>query len=346
MLKALSVAALLASLGGTAMAAETNVSIAIHGGAGTILREKLTPDMEQAYRDALQQALKAGHAVLTAGGSSVDAVQAAIVLMEDSPLFNAGKGAVFTHDKTNEMDASIMEGRALKAGAAAGVSTVKNPIRLAAAIMNRSKHVMLSGRGAEQFARDAGLEIVDPSYFRTERRWNELMELLKKDPGASILSEDPVPKPEPGRDQAAVWPDDHKFGTVGAVALDRFGNLAAGTSTGGMTNKRWGRIGDSPVIGAGTYADNNACAISATGHGEFFIRAAVAHDICARVLYKGISLQQAADEVIMDKLVKMKGDGGIVGLDPKGNAVFSFNTPGMYRGHVDKAGKIHTAVFK
>lgn len=340
-------AALLA-MWGNAVAEQTNMRIAIHGGAGTILKEKMTPQLEQAYQAALEEALRTGYAVLKSGGTSIDAVQAAIVVMEDSPLFNAGKGAVFTHDRTNELDASIMDGATLKAGAVAGVSTVKNPIRLAAAVMSRSQHVMLSGRGAEQFAASVGLEIVDPAYFRTERRWNELMEVLKQDPDASILSEDPTQKAgqkaqTPRKDS---WPDENKFGTVGAVALDRQGNLAAGTSTGGMTNKKWGRIGDSPIIGAGTYADNTACAISATGHGEYFIRAAVAHDICARTLYKHIPLQQAADEVIMDKLVRMKGEGGIVGLDPAGNVVFSFNSTGMYRGFVDRDGKIHTAIYK
>ncbi len=339
------VAVALSISGATAMADESNLRIAIHGGAGTILRENLTPELEQAYRAKLEEALRAGYTVLTSGGTAVEAVQEAIVTMEDSPLFNAGKGAVFTHHKTNEMDASIMEGATLNAGAAAGVSTVRNPIRLAAAVMTQSSHVMLSGKGAEQFAASVGLQIVDPAYFWTERRWQQLLEVQKNDPQASVLSEHES-------DRAAVvpggtrWPDDNKFGTVGAVALDKHGNLAAGTSTGGMTNKKYGRIGDSPVIGAGTYADNSAGAISATGHGEFFIRAAVAHDICARTLYRGVSLQKAADEVIMDKLVKMGGEGGIVGLDPAGNVVFSFNSTGMYRGFIDSTGKAHTAIFR
>lgn len=324
---------------------EKTIAIAIHGGAGTLLPENMTPDLEQAYHSKLEEALKAGYNVLARGGASVDAVQAAIVIMEDSPLFNAGKGAVFTHHKTNEMDASIMDGQTLNAGAIAGVSTVKNPIKLAAAVMTRSEHVMLSGAGAEQFAQNVGLEIVDPSYFKTERRWNQLMKVLAEDPEATVLSEDVSDKAAAATDNTA-WPDDEKFGTVGAVALDQKGNLAAGTSTGGMTNKKFGRIGDSPIIGAGTYADNNACAISATGHGEFFIRAAVAHDICARVLYQKQSLRQAADAVIMGKLVNMRGEGGIVGLDRQGDAVFSFNTKGMYRGAIDKDGNVYTAIFK
>lgn len=323
---------------------EQPFAIAIHGGAGTILKENLTPELEQQYHAALAESLRAGHQVLLNGGTSVEAVQAAIVVMENSPLFNAGKGAVFTHHKTNEMDASIMEGKTLNAGAVAGVSTIKNPIKLAAAVMTQSDHVMLSGDGAEQFARKAGLEIVAPEYFKTERRWNQLMKVLAEDPDSSVLSEDET-------DQAAAygdsqWPDDKKFGTVGAVALDKFGNLAAATSTGGMTNKKYGRIGDSPVIGAGTYADNNAGAISATGHGEYFIRAAVAHDICARVLYQGRTLQQAADAVVMEKLVEMKGEGGIVGMSPQGDVVFSFNSLGMYRGSIDINGELYTAIFR
>ncbi len=317
------------------------VAIAIHGGAGTILKSNMTPELEKAYHQKLEESLKAGHQILLKGGTSVEAVQAAIVIMEDSPLFNAGKGAVFTHHKTNEMDASIMEGATKNAGAISGVSHIKNPIKLAIEVMNNSNHVMLSGQGAEQFAKKQSLEIVSADYFHTERRWNQLLKILKSDPDATALSEDKNDK----QTSNSVWPDDKKFGTVGAVAIDSYGNLAAGTSTGGMTNKKYGRIGDSPIIGAGTYADNEACAVSATGHGEYFIRAAVAHDICARVLYKNISLQQAADEVIMQKLVDMGGDGGIVGMSPEGKPVFSFNSAGMYRGYIDKNGEIHTAIF-
>jgi beta-aspartyl-peptidase (threonine type) len=319
-----------------------NIAIAIHGGAGTILKEKMSPELEQAYQQKLQEALQAGYLLLKQGKTSVEAVRAAIRVMEDSELFNAGKGAVFTHHKTNELDASIMDGRDLNAGAIAGVSHVKNPIELAYQVMINSPHVMLSGVKAEDFAKRQKLELVESKYFYTERRWQQLMQILKNDPDASKLSEDK----DDHLSLATHWSDDNKFGTVGAVALDRYGNLAAGTSTGGMTNKKYGRIGDSPIIGAGTYADNKACAVSATGHGEFFIRAAVAHDICARVMYKGISLQQAADEVIQKKLVEMKGEGGIVAMDPSGNPVFSFNSQGMYRGYIDTAGNVFVAIYK
>ena len=239
------------------------------------------------------------------------------------------KGAVFTHSERNELDASIMRGDSLNAGAVAGVTTVKNPISLARSVMEQSAHVMLSGKGAEVFAKQQGIPLVDPEYFYTERRWQQLQAIKN-----------------PERSEYRAWPDDRKFGTVGAVALDRNGNLAAGTSTGGMTNKRYGRIGDSPVIGAGTYADNKACAISATGHGEYFIRAAVAHDICARAQYQGVPLQQAADAVIQQKLKAMGGGGGIIGLNPAGEIVFSFNTSGMYRGAIDRHGKLTTAIYQ
>lgn len=318
------------------------VAIAIHGGAGTILKENMSPELEQAYRLKMQQALTAGYQLLKEGKSSVDAVRAAIRVMEDSELFNAGKGAVFTHHKTNELDASIMEGKTLNAGAIAGVTKVKNPIELAYRVMVNSKHVMLSGFRAEEFAESQKVEMVSAEYFHTERRWNQLLNLLKDDPDALKLSEDKGDKVS----LVTQWPDDEKFGTVGAVALDVHGNLAAGTSTGGMTNKKYGRIGDSPIIGAGTYADNQACAISATGHGEYFIRAAVAHDICARVKYKNISLQQAADEVIKKKLVDMQGEGGIVGMDPNGIPVFSFNSKGMYRGYIDTQGKLYLGIYQ
>ena len=345
------------------MAKNKPVAIAIHGGAGTILKSNMTPELEKAYHAKLEEALQAGHKILKSGGSSVAAVQAAIVVMEDSPLFNAGKGAVFTHHKTNELDASIMEGKTLNAGAISGVSHIKNPIRLAALVMTESKHVMLSGEGAEQFAKTQSIEMVKPEYFYTDRRWQQLKKVLKDDPDAFKLSEDKddkqanslthrqsqelqSPEQQSPQQRSPVWPDDKKFGTVGAVALDQDGNLAAGTSTGGMTNKKYGRVGDSPIIGAGTYADNDSCAISATGHGEFFIRAAVAHDICARVKYKGIKLQTASDEVINDKLVKMQAQGGIVGMSPQGEAVFSFNSAGMYRGYIDADGKVLTAIYK
>ncbi|MCW8877601.1 MAG: isoaspartyl peptidase/L-asparaginase [Kangiellaceae bacterium] len=330
------------------MAKNKPVAIAIHGGAGTILKSNMTPELEKAYHAKLEEALKAGHQLLKRGSSSVEAVQAAIAVMEDSPLFNAGKGAVFTHHKTNELDASIMEGKTLNAGAVSGVSHIKNPIKLAALVMTNSKHVMLSGEGAEQFAKTQSIEMVKPDYFFTDRRWQQLQKILKNDPDTFKLSEDKDDKHASSLHQKpnSIWPDDKKFGTVGAVALDQYGDLAAGTSTGGMTNKKYGRIGDSPIIGAGTYADNDSCAISATGHGEFFIRVAVAHDICARVKYKGLELQSASDEVIKDKLVKMKAQGGIVGMSPKGEAVFSFNSAGMYRGYINSEGKLFTAIYK
>ncbi len=307
----------------------------IHGGAGTILNSRMDPATEQAYKDTMTESVRCGHALLKKGASSVDAVIAAIMVMEDSPLFNAGKGAVFSHEGRNELDASIMEGRQLNAGAIAAVTRVKNPIQLAARVMTASPHVMLVGEGAEVFAVEQGIPLVDSSYFYTERRWNQLQKL--RESAGSSLSEDKD-------DDFEVR--DHKFGTVGAVALDSSGDIATGTSTGGMTNKQYGRVGDSPIVGAGTYADNRSCGISATGHGEYFMRAVVAHDICARVAYKGISLQQAADEVIRDELVQMNGEGGVIGLDPAGNLVMSFNTVGMYRAAIDVNGALSVAIFK
>ena len=289
--------------------------LVIHGGAGTIDPANLSPEQEAEYRQALERALEAGYAVLDGGGSSLDAVEAAIVTMEDSPLFNAGKGAVFTHEGRNELDASIMDGRTRAAGAVAGVRTVKNPVRAARAVMDASPHVMLSGEGADGFAASQGLERVEPDYFRTEMRWQQLQRALGR--GAVELDHG-------GTD---------KFGTVGAVAVDKQGHLAAATSTGGMTNKRWGRIGDSPVIGAGTYADDTSCAVSATGHGEFFIREAVAHAVCARMEFGGASLAEAADAVVFERLEPIGGMGGIIAVDRNGAMAMPFNTPGMYRGH-------------
>lgn len=302
-------------------------AIAIHGGAGTILRENMTPEMENEYRQILEQALRAGYEVLKRGGEGVDAVEEAIKIMEDSPLFNAGKGAVFTSQGTNELDASIMNGKTLEAGSVAGVQHIRNPISLARKVMEKSEHVMMVGDGAETFAKEQGMELVDASWFYTERRW----EALKK-----IKEQEKAQKPVD---------EDAKHGTVGVVVVDKNGNLAAGTSTGGMTNKKYGRVGDSPIIGAGTYADNQTCAISATGHGEFFIRAAVTHDISARMAYGKLSLQVAADQVIKEKLVKMGGTGGVVAIDPQGNVVFSFNTPGMYRGYMKKDGQPFIGIY-
>lgn len=305
-------------------------ALAIHGGAGTIKKENLTPESEAAIREVLNEALTAGEAILKKGGNSLDAVEAAIIVMENSPLFNAGKGAVFTHEGKNELDASIMDGRDKKAGAVGGVTIVKNPILAARAVMEKSEHVFLTGQGANEFAKEQGLEIVDPQYFFTQDRWEALEKARAKDMGY-----------QPEQNQV----HDFKFGTVGAAALDKNGNLAAGTSTGGMTNKKYNRIGDSPVIGAGTYADNNTCAVSCTGHGEFFIRYAVAHDISAMMEYKGTDFQTAAGIVINEKLKAAGGEGGVIGVDKYGNVAMPFNTSGMYRGFV-KPGERKVLIYK
>lgn len=318
------------------MADDAPIALVIHGGAGTILKEKITPEVEQAYRDALTQAANEGFEVLKNGGTARDAVIAAIVVMEDSPLFNAGKGAVFTNEGRVEMDASIMEGRNLEAGAVASSTRTKNPIKLANAILDHSPHVMLVGEGAEVFAKEQSLPLVENEYFHTERRKKALERAIAKERGAT-LSED--------ADDVLEVMDDKK-GTVGAVALDQNGDIVAGTSTGGMTNKRYGRVGDSPIIGAGTYADNRACGVSATGHGEFFIRAAVAHDICARVMYKNISLQAAADEVVQDRLVAMGANGGVIALAPDGSVVYSFNSTGMYRAAITSSQALEVGIYK
>lgn len=305
--------------------------LVIHGGAGTITRAGMSPELEQQYRAAMEQSLRTGHAVLARGGSSLDAVEASVRVLEDNPLFNAGKGAVFTHEGRNELDASIMDGRTKAAGSIAGVTIIRNPITAARAVMEKSEHVMMVGRGAELFATKMGLEVVDPSYFWTERRWKSLQnELLKE-----------------SKPQAAVdIPDEKKFGTVGAVAVDKNGNLAAATSTGGMTNKRYGRVGDAPIIGAGTYAENESCAVSATGHGEFFIRWTVAYDIAALVKYRGMTVQQAGDEVIHKKLAPVKGEGGVIILDRQGNFAMPFNSEGMYRGWIGADGTPHVEIYK
>lgn len=307
--------------------------LVIHGGAGTITRASMSGDQEKQYREALEQSLRIGHAVLAKGGSSMDAVEASIRFMEDSPLFNAGKGAVFTHEGRNELDAAVMDGKTKKAGSVAGVTIIRNPIAAARAVMEKSEHVMMVGRGAELFATKMGLEIVDPSYFWTERRWKSLQQDLLKEEGQ-----------KPKADLAAQ--EEKKFGTVGAVALDRDGNLAAGTSTGGMTNKKFGRVGDAPIIGAGTYADNESCAVSGTGHGEFFIRWTVAYDIAALMKYRGLSVQQAGDEVIHKKLKPVKGEGGVIILDAKGNFAMPFNSEGMYRGWIGADGVPHVEIYK
>jgi beta-aspartyl-peptidase (threonine type) len=328
----------LAALGGActsssapnqAMNEQLQWGIAIHTGAGNFTLESLG-DRREPMRAAMAEALAAGHGLIDRGGSSLDAVQAAIVILEDSPFFNAGKGAVFTHEGTNELDASIVDGASRRAGAVAGVTRVKNPIALARLVMEKSPHVMMSGAGAEAFAREQGVELVDPKYFHTDRAWEALQRALeaeKANPAASAA-------PAMERDAPAGY-----FGTVGAVALDRQGNLAAGTSTGGMTNKRFGRIGDSPIVGAGTYANNQSCAISSTGHGEYFIRYTVAHDICARVEYRGMTVQQAADAVVRNVLAGAGGEGGVIGMDRLGRVAMSFNVTGMGRGYMGPDGK-------
>jgi L-asparaginase / beta-aspartyl-peptidase len=305
--------------------------LVIHGGAGTISSDRMSPAEELAFHKKLTQALEAGESILKAGGSSLDAVEAAVRIMEDSHLFNAGKGAVFNFEGQNELDASIMCGNSLKAGAVTGVTTIKNPITAARGVMEQSVHVMLSGKGAEQFAYDLGLEIVDPTYFFDQRRWQQYRKFLMEN--VSPLRGD-------------AHSQDHKMGTVGAVALDMHGNLAAATSTGGMTGKRYGRIGDSPIIGAGTYANNLSCAVSATGHGEYFIRNIVAYDIAARMQYLGESLKQASEFVILEKLQEMGGTGGIIAVDKDGNIAMPFNTSGMYRGYVISGQSRVTKRFK
>jgi L-asparaginase / beta-aspartyl-peptidase len=302
------------------------IRFAIHGGAGTILKSEMSAEREREYRAKLTEALMTGYGILKKGGSGLDAVEAAIRLMEDSPLFNAGKGAVFTSAGTNELDASIMDGKTLKAGAVASLKRIKNPISLARLVMEKSKHVMMVGEGAEAFASQQGIQFVPQSYFYTESRWKA----LQKEKAAE---EQRNQAPKDKKQQHHAPSVDHAYGTVGAVALDQGGNLAAGTSTGGMTNKRFGRVGDSPIIGAGTYANNRTCAISATGDGEYFIRLAVAHDLSAMLEYKGLSLQAAADAVI-EKVGKLGGGGGLIAIDQSGNIAMSFNTAGMYRGRV------------
>ena len=313
----------------------TPVRLLIHGGAGTIEKAKLTPQLQAAYTQALAQALTAGYAVLAAGGSSVDAVIAAIVVMEDSPLFNAGKGSVFSHAGRNEMDASIMDGTNRMAGAVAAVSTIRNPIRAAHAVMTHSAHVMLMGEGAEDFAREQKLDIVDPAYFFTQNRWDQLQKAMAED--RVLRDHDAGPGiPVPGKDE--------KRGTVGAVALDSHGNLAAGTSTGGLTNKRFGRVGDSPIIGAGTYADNRSVAVSATGTGEMFMRTAAAFSVAAQVRLQGTPIAQAADNTLAE-IAAINGDGGLIVLDAAGNYAMRFNTSGMYRGTIGSDGVTRVAIF-
>lgn len=321
------------------LAEKVPFAIAIHGGAGTIEKDRFTPEKEAAYRAKLKESVEAGYTVLEQGGTSLDALTTAINILENSPFFNAGKGAVYTHDETHEMDASIMDGKNRQAGAVAGVKHIENPINLARLVMDESVHVMLSGAGAESFAQKQGVQLVDNKIFDTDHRYKSLQRAKAKMKKAVQQKKDY---------QAAHFALDteYKVGTVGAVALDKFGNIAAGTSTGGMTNKRFGRIGDSPVIGAGTFADNASCAVSATGHGEFFIRYNVAADICARVQYQGKSIEQAGNEVIHDVLMPVGGTGGVIIIDTKGNISLPFNTKGMYRASKSASQATYVGIFK
>lgn len=312
----------------------------IHGGAGTILKKNMTPEKEAAYIAVLTQALKAGYAKIKDGKTSLDAVEATINVLENDPHFNAGKGAVFTHEGKNELDAAIMDGKNLMAGAVAGVTTVKNPISAARAVMEKSEHVMMVGAGADQFAKDAGLEIVDPKYFWTKERWDGLQQAIKDDSTKAVLDHGSKKSELLGAKN-----HDYKFGTVGCVALDKAGNLAAGTSTGGMTNKKYGRVGDAPIIGSGTYCNNETAGISCTGWGEFYIRNVVAKTISDLMEYKGLSVAEAA-KAALDKVGKMGGDGGLIALDRKGNMTMPFNTEGMYRGAITADGKIEVNIYK
>ena len=307
--------------------------LVIHGGAGTLRRADITADQVAAYEAVLRESLAAGQALLAQGNSALDAVEAAVRVMEDSPLFNAGHGAVFTHEGRVELDAALMDGSTRDAGALCHVTRVRNPISLARLVLERSEHVLLAGEGAEAFAQAQGVELVDPAYFHTERRWQDLQRAKAKDTMA--LSED-----------TSAAATDRKFGTVGAVALDRHGHLAAATSTGGMTNKRWGRVGDAPLIGSGTYADDATCAVSCTGHGEFFIRAGVAFDVAARMRYLGEGLVAAADAVVHGGLLELGGRGGLVAVDASGAVSLAFNTEGMYRGVVREGEVAEVAIFK
>lgn len=314
-------------------------AIAIHGGAGTILQSTMTAEKEQAYKNALQDAIDAGEIILKKGGTALDAVELAIVSLENNPLFNAGKGAVFTNTGTHEMDASIMNGKDLKAGAVAGVSNIKNPISLSKAVMEKSEHVFLAGLGAIDFAKKINAEFANDDYFFVQMRYEQLQKAKESDTMILDHTED---NPDSNRYENG----EKKFGTVGAVAIDVHGDLAAGTSTGGMTNKKYGRVGDSPVIGAGTYANNNTCAISCTGHGEFFIRSVVAYDISCLMEYKGLSLKEACDIVVMNKLVKIGGEGGLIAIDNKGNIELPFNSEGMYRAKKSSDSDIFIGIYK
>jgi len=305
---------------------QKNYALVIHGGAGNITRKNISAEAQKLYETELTKVLKHGDSILKAGGTSLDAVEACVRMLEDCPLFNAGKGAVFNAEGKNELDAAIMDGKTGLAGAIAGVSTIRNPITTARAVMEKSAHVMLTGKGAETFAAEQGLVIVSPDYFFTQQRWNDYLKVKNR--------------------MDSIQNIDKKHGTVGCVAVDAYGNLAAATSTGGMTYKKYGRIGDAPIIGAGTYADNNTCAVSATGHGEFFIRNVVAYDISAIMKYKGLSVAEAAEVVVMHKLKQQGGTGGIIAVDKNGNIAMPFNTSGMFRGFVKSSGESKVAMFE
>ncbi|PYK11714.1 MAG: hypothetical protein DME65_06630 [Verrucomicrobia bacterium] len=310
------------------------IGLAIHGGAGTIERSNMTPEREREYRTGLERALTAGYEILKRGGSSLDATQAAVRVLEDDPHFNAGKGSVFTSAGTNEMDAAIMDGKTLAAGAVASLKHIKNPISLARLVMEKSGHVMMDSEGAEAFAQENGIELTDQKYFFTQDRWDALQKIKAAEKRRTT-----------GARNAFLITDQDRHGTVGAVALDQSGNLAAATSTGGTTNKRPGRIGDTPVIGAGTYANNATCAVSATGDGEYFIRATVGHDVSALMEYYGMSLNDAA-RAALDKVAKLGGEGGLIAIDHQGNVTLPFNTSGMYRGYVDPNGKFVIEIYR
>ena len=310
------------------------ISLAIHGGAGTILKEDLTPELEIAYKKGLEDALRAGYKILEEGGTSTDAVEAAIIVLEDNILFNAGRGAVFTKDGVQEMDAAIMEGNQLKAGAVAGVRNIRNPIKLAIEVMQNSNHVFLSGKGANDFALKQGIEIESDDYFFSQFRYDQWQQLSSSEEYSL----------DHNNNKAQF--KDKKFGTVGAVACDKNGDIAAATSTGGMTNKQFGRIGDTPIIGAGTYANNKTCAISCTGHGEPFIRSVAAYDVSCLMEYKGLSLIEAMQEVVMNKLPKLAGEGGMIGIDRSGNIALLFNSAGMYRGAKSSDGTNLISIYK
>ncbi len=321
-------------------------AVVMHGGAGVIERSSMTPERDLAYRAGMDAAIHAAAKVLDANGTAVNAVEAGLQVLEDNPLFNAGKGAVFTADGRNELDAAIMDGKTMKAGTVAGVTRTKNPISLAKAVMEKSQFVMLSGSGADQFAASVGLAQVDPSYFFTEARWESLVRQLKEE-GRPIPPRPAGAPPAPEKPIAQLeGPDAHRWGTTGIVVRDRAGNIAAGTTTGGTQAKRFGRIGDSPIIGAGTYASNQSCGVSATGIGEYFIRLTVARTICALVEYKGMRLQAAIDEVIGGQLTAMKGDGGAIAMTPNGQIAWGFNTPGMFRARLVEGGAVQMGIYK